>query len=202
MVYLRRLFSGSRMVTTRIWYSRTPWIMARDLLTFMRGRCKNYEWFMSEKKAATVKFMRVYERLVVGTLWYTSLPVYEWRVYMERKPFHDKFMSGSWAGYEWTQTRHDSCTRTCEAHRLWVDCEKFMSGSWKKNEVDNATQRIIWRFWTICNYQKIFLCYVSRFFVGREWGRNQLKLDPIRANGHAKPIVYEWFMRSLWVVHE
>ena len=50
---------------------------------------------MSEKKAATVKFMRVYERLVVGTLWYTSLPVYEWRVYAETNTFHEKFMSGS-----------------------------------------------------------------------------------------------------------
>ena len=50
---------------------------------------------MNEKKSATVKFMRVYERLGLGTLWYTSLPVYEWRVYTERNTFQEKFMSGS-----------------------------------------------------------------------------------------------------------
>ena len=33
-----------------------------------------------------------------------------------------------------TQTRPDSCKRTCEAHRLWVVYEKFMSGSWVDNE--------------------------------------------------------------------
>ena len=165
------------------------------------------------KKTATVKFMRVYERLVVGTLWYTSLPVYEWRVYMERKTFHDKFMSGSWAGYEWmilgapdswNHTRHWYCIflgtlpslLATKTKLSWASHEKIMRGSWVGAPAIPKEPQ------TICNYQKIFLCYVSQFLFGGYWGSNQLKLDPIRANGHAKPIVYEWFMRSLWVVHE
>ena len=47
------------------------------------------------KKNATVKIMGVYERLVLGTLWYTSLPIYEWLAYTERNTFHEKFMNGS-----------------------------------------------------------------------------------------------------------
>ena len=57
-------------------------------MTFMRGRCQNYEGFMSEEKNDAVKFMRDYERLLLGTLWYTSLPIYEWLVYTERNTFH------------------------------------------------------------------------------------------------------------------
>ena len=30
----------------------------------------------------------------------------------------------------------------------------------------------------------------------------RLRIDTIRANGHAKLTVYEWFMRGLWVAHE
>ena len=93
------------------------------------------------KKTATVKFMRVYERLVVGTLWYTSLPVYEWRVYMERKTFHDKFMSGSWAGYEWmilgapdswNHTRDWYCIFWAHGQASWQRKQRFHEQAMKR----------------------------------------------------------------------
>ena len=62
-------------------YCRTPWIQSRDFLTFMRGRCKNHERFMSEKKSAAVKFMRVHERLVLGNLQHTNRHIHEWVAY-------------------------------------------------------------------------------------------------------------------------
>ena len=48
-------------------------------MTCMRGRCQNYERFMSEKKTAAVQIMRDYERLLCT----------------ENNTFHEKLMSGS-----------------------------------------------------------------------------------------------------------
>ena len=91
--------------------------------------------------------MRVDKRLVLGNLWYTSLPVYEWRVYTGRNTFHEKFMSGSWTGYEWTilgapdswnHTRHWYCIflgtwpslLATKTKVSWASHEKIMRGSW------------------------------------------------------------------------
>ena len=109
------------------------------------------------KKTTTVKFMRVHERPVVETLWYTSRPVYEWRAYAERNTFHAKFMSGSWAGYEWmilgapdswNHIRHWyyiflgtwPSLLASKTKLSWASHEKIIRGSWVGAINSNSTR--------------------------------------------------------------
>ena len=48
-----------------------------NLLTFMRGRGKNYERFMSEKNPLTCAFLTVYERPALGNLQHVNQHIHE-----------------------------------------------------------------------------------------------------------------------------
>ena len=94
-------------------------------------------------------------------------------------------MSGSWAGHEWMILRRtDSWIHIIDTRIICFRARARTIG--KEN---NAFMIKLWKDF-------------HRLMNGTQWFWKKSEIDTIRANGHAKLTVYEWFMRGSWEVYE